>query len=90
MLITRRRIPLDRTEDYARLWHNLRRLVENAGARAWLFRAHDVADHFIEFVEWQSDETHLLSERQDIAEALATLAAAFLPRESGTWIETKI
>jgi hypothetical protein len=68
----------------------VRRLVEKAGGRAWLFCAESASDHFIEFIEWQSDAAHPLIEHSDIANAFDELAAVFHSKDSDTWIETKI
>lgn len=59
-------------------------------ARAWIFQATRSSDRFIEFVEWQSDEEHLLINEPDMANALAALNAAFTPEDTETWIEARI
>jgi hypothetical protein len=68
----------------------VRREVANADGRAWLFRAQQASDQFVEFVEWLGDEGHPLTERAGVAEAINALAAAFFAKDSETWIETKI
>lgn len=90
MLITHRSIPLDRAEDYARLWREVRHQVSHAGGRAWMFRALNAGHRFVEFVEWQSDEEHPLIGRPDIAMTLDALDEAFPAKDSETWIEAKI
>ncbi|MGQ0815693.1 MAG: hypothetical protein ACT4O1_14755 [Gemmatimonadota bacterium] len=90
MLITHRRVPIDRIEDYARFWHEVRRAASAAGARAWIFRADRPGDRFVEFVEWQADDAQSVIGRPDVADALAALSAAFPPQDSETWFEAKI
>lgn len=90
LLITQRRIPLDRMADYARLWHELRQQVVHAGGRAWLFRASSAGHRFTEFVEWESDDAYSFTGRAEIAGALEALGIAFPSRDSETWIEAKI
>lgn len=61
-----------------------------AGGNAWIFRALNASDRFIEFIEWQSDEAHAIIDQPAVAEALETLNAAFIAEDSQTWIEAKI
>ena len=90
LLITRRRIPLDQFEDYGWQWRELRRTVAHADGRAWVFGSERVGDLFIEFIEWQSDAEHPLIDQPEVADALASLNAAFPFEASDTWIEAKI
>lgn len=90
LLITRRRIPLDRFDDYARLWNAVRTAAASTMARAWIFEAERSGDRFIEFVEWQAAEDSSLTENAEVAAALDELNAAFHPEDSETWLETKI
>jgi hypothetical protein len=52
LLCARRRVPLEMADDYRAGWARLRRAAEAAGGRAWLFRAADRDDTFLEFIEW--------------------------------------
>lgn len=55
LLVTRRTVPLDRSDEYAEAW----RLVVQAAAalpgRAWLFRRAGHDDQYVEFIEWQDE-----------------------------------
>lgn len=53
LLVTRRHVPLDRSDDYLLMWEALRHTVEEAGGRAWIFRGAAHEDQFLEFVEWK-------------------------------------
>jgi orotate phosphoribosyltransferase len=69
LLVTRRRVPLDRFEDYDEAWERLRDAASQSGGRAWRFRASELEDQFLEFLEWsgaldlESTSTEL---RQDL------------------------
>jgi orotate phosphoribosyltransferase len=52
LLVTRRRVPLDRFEDYDKAWAHLRDAAAESGGRAWRFRASELEDQFLEFLEW--------------------------------------
>ena len=73
---SRRHVALDRTDEYLSAWDDLRRAVETAGARAWVFRGSAHEDHFLEFIEWTGARAPL-----DDAAVLAALQAldAFAP-----------
>lgn len=88
--ITKRRVPLDRAEEYAALWHALRQAAAQLDARAWLFRAQPGSDYFVEFIEWQSDRAHSVFDQADVSAAFAALNAAFPFEESDTWLEARI
>ena len=90
LLITRRRIPLDRFEEYSVLWSAVRAAATASDARAWVFEAEHSGDRFIEFIEWrQNDEVSVLDDT-DVIAALADLNDAFHTEDSETWLETKI
>ena len=59
-------------------------------ARAWIFQSDRTGDRFIEFVEWQSDEEHMLIDVPEMSNALAALDAAFVAEDSETWTEARI
>lgn len=90
LLITRRRIDPQHVQHYAQLWKDVQRAAEQAGARAWVFRAQHDADRYIEFVEWQSPENQPLTDQHELAFVLRALLDAFPVEESETWIEAKI
>lgn len=52
LLSTRRVIPLDRLDEYIAAWNEVERAAKQGGARAWLFRAPERQDHFLEFIEF--------------------------------------
>lgn len=90
LLITRRRIPLDRFEEYSALWSVLRTAVQATDARAWVFEAEHSGGRYIEFIEWkQNDEVSVLDDA-DVIAALADLNDVFHTEDSETWLETKI
>jgi hypothetical protein len=68
----------------------VRDAVAAAGAHAWLFRAEECDDQFIEFIEWQSDEAHPLIREHTIAASLEALHTAFVSEDSHTWVEARI
>lgn len=72
LLTTRRHVPLDRAEEYLASWEKLRRVVDEAGGRAWIFRGAAHEDQFIEFIEW-SNGSPALHEQGDVAAARAQL-----------------
>lgn len=86
----RRRIPLDRSEEYARLWSAVRDVAERMGARAWVFESAHVAGYFTEFVEWKSLATGLLVDRAETSAALDALNAVFIAEEAAVWSEAQI
>jgi hypothetical protein len=90
LLITRRRIPLDRFDDYTQLWNAVRGAATSAGARAWIFEAERSGDRFIEFIEWQSIEGDDIAAQRGMASALDALNSAFPTEDSDTWLEAKI
>jgi hypothetical protein len=83
LLTTRRHVPLDQADEYLVSWEKLRRVVDEAGGRAWIFRGAAHEDQFIEFIEW-SNGSPALHELGDVAAARAqldTYAAAGVTEE---------
>lgn len=83
LLTTRRHVPLDQAEEYLAAWEGVRRAVDDAGGRAWIFRGAAHEDQFIEFIEW-SNGAPALHERDDVAAARSGLdvyAAAGMTEE---------
>jgi hypothetical protein len=54
LLVTRRVVPLDRSEEYGAGWVRLKALCALRGANAWLFHPAGHEDRFIEFLEWRT------------------------------------
>jgi hypothetical protein len=79
--ITRRRIPLDHSEDFARLWEAVRDAAKDVGANAWIFESAHVAGYFTEFVEWKGDSVNPAEAQLD------ELDSEFPPEESSVWTE---
>lgn len=80
---TRRKVALDRADDYLIAWETVRHAVELAGGRAWIFRGAAHEDQFMEFIEWSDgaaappeDETVVTTRAQ-----LDTFAAAGVTEE---------
>jgi hypothetical protein len=72
LLVTRRVVALDRSDEYGAAWQRLAALCALRGARAWLFHRAGHEDQFVEFVEWA--EPLRLSEDTEVEEALRALA----------------
>ena len=53
LLVTQRRIPLARLDEYEDAWDDLCRTAAALGCHAWLYRAAEREDRFLEFVEWK-------------------------------------
>lgn len=81
--VTRRHVPLDRSDDYLMAWTVVQRAVEAVGARAWIFRRASHEDHFMEFIEW-SDAADSPLESEEVSLAVAQLDA-FASASSDEW-----
>lgn len=91
LLITRRRIPLDQSEEYATLWHAVQDAAAIVSARAWIFESEHVAGYYTEFVEWkQDDAAPMLVDVGAVSEALARIESAFISEEAAIWSEARI
>lgn len=55
LLVTRRTVPLDRSDEYMETWQLVARAAEALPGRAWLFRRAGHDDQYVEFIEWQDD-----------------------------------
>lgn len=55
LLVTRRTVPLDRSEEYAEAWLLVVRAAAALPGRAWRFHRTGHDDQYVEFVEWQDD-----------------------------------
>jgi hypothetical protein len=86
LVCTRRQVPLDVSDDYMLAWMAVRRAVEAAGARAWVFRGAEHEDHFLEFIEW-ADPVAAPLDDDDIAAGVAQLDAFGAPAGSSEWEE---
>jgi hypothetical protein len=86
LLCTRRRVALDRVDEYLFAWLAAGAAAGRAGARAWLFRGSDHEDQFMEFVEWDDAASDPLAD-DDVAAALAQLAAFGAVIASDEWEE---
>ncbi|HEX6135710.1 MAG TPA: hypothetical protein VFZ24_17180 [Longimicrobiales bacterium] len=86
LVSVRRHVPLDIVDTYLAGWSELRRAVENAGGRAWLYRGAANEDRFIEFVEWSDDIAAPLS-HDAVAAAAAELDAFAAPASTDEWDE---
>jgi hypothetical protein len=71
ILIIRRTVPLDRSDEYGAAWQDLVTAATLCGGQAWLFRRTGHEDRFIEFLEWQ--EGAALPEQPEVAQALHAL-----------------
>ncbi len=84
LMSTRRRIPLDRTEDYAALWSAVRDAAEALGIHAWRFQARDRDDIYMEFLE--SAGPGPLAD-PGLGAAREALDRALVPEHSDEWEE---
>ncbi len=83
LVSTRRVVPLDRLDEYTAAWDSVQRVARDSGARAWLFRARERQDHFIEFIE-HSDAPGVL-ESAELRRARASLEEQFGAGETEEW-----
>jgi hypothetical protein len=78
LLVTRRRIPLDRQDEYLAGWRDVRVAVLSNGGRAWIFRGADRQDQFMEFIEWSAVAgSEPLLECAEVASARETVDNSF-------------
>lgn len=85
LLSTRRLIPLTQLDEYLDAWATLRSAFTAAGGHAWLFRAANRHDQFIEFLEFGSRPEIL--EREDVIEAREALDDEFGEGQLEEWEE---
>jgi hypothetical protein len=71
ILITRRTVPLDRSDEYLAAWQQLAAAAALRAGHAWLFRRSGHEDRFVEFLEWVGPAA--LPEQPEIADALREL-----------------
>lgn len=83
LLSTRRVVPLDRLDEYTAAWNVVAQAARDRGARAWLFRALERQDHFIEFIE-HADAPGVL-ESDELRRARASLDEQFGAGEAEEW-----
>lgn len=83
---TRRHVPLDIADDYLVSWLAVRTAVHAAGGRAWLFRGRNHEDQFMEFIEWDDDDSAPL-DGDDVAAAIAQLSAFATAAHTDDWEE---
>lgn len=83
LLITRRTIALDRTEDYLSLWRRVAESAAAAGGHTWLFRGSGREDHSLEFIE--DPATTGVLEDDDVAAARAELEGSFAADLEEEW-----
>ncbi len=85
LLVTHRTVPLDREDDYWRLWTVARAAMAEAGGRAWLFRSAGRVDRFLEFFEDPADAGLVRSDA--VAAARADLHDSFPADSQDEWTE---
>jgi len=83
LLSTRRVVPADRLDEYMAAWESVQRAARDSGARAWLFRAQERHDHFIEFIEYGDAPGAL--DAGELRRARASLEEWFGPGEPEEW-----
>lgn len=89
LLITRRTVALDRTEEYLELWRQTAAAAGETGGHAWLFRGSIREDHALEFIEDPGaagvlDAAAVLAARDSLNEAFP----ADLEEEWHEWTRT--
>lgn len=82
---TRRLVPLYDLDEYLAGWLHLQTAFTAAGGHAWIFRAANRQDHFLEFLEAR-DLAGLLAQ-PEIAAALEALEVSFGEGISDEWEE---
>lgn len=82
---TRRLVPLYDLDEYLAGWRRLQSAFTTAGGRAWIFRAANREDQFLEFLEAR-DLTGLLAQ-PEIAAALEALEVSFGEGAFDEWEE---
>lgn len=87
LLSTRRTLALDRHDEYLEAWARVRTAAEDAGAHAWLFRARDRDDVFLEFIEFGRAPDAL--ERGALADARRALDETFGHGTTEEWIDVR-
>ena len=55
LVSVRRRVPMDRIEEYVVLWLKLHAAATSRGAHAWNFISADVPEVYLEFLEFDAD-----------------------------------
>jgi len=85
LLSTRRTVPLDRYDEYLEAWARIRSAAEELGAHAWLFRARDRDDEFLEFIEFGRAPDAL--QHGDLADARRALEESFGHGSTEEWID---
>ena len=71
----RRRVPMDRIEEYVPLWLKLHAAATSRGAHAWNFISADVPEVYLEFLEFGT-ETDIRADEGTV-EAIRALHEAF-------------
>ncbi len=85
---TRRLVPLYDLDEYLAGWKRLQNAFTSAGGRAWIFRAANRQDQFLEFLE-AADLAALLA-MPEIADALEALEVVFGEGVFEEWEEVPI
>lgn len=81
---TERRVDRRREDAYLAAWERLADRVREEGAHAWLFRADDEPDRFVEFLEFEGSERP--TERPEVDAARRLLDEAFEPETVREWL----
>jgi len=84
---TRRLVPLCELDEYIAGWRRLEATFTAAGGHAWLFRAANRQDQFLEFLEARDLAT--LLEHPDVAAALEALDVSFGEGVYDEWEEVE-
>lgn len=88
LISTRRLVPLDQLDEYFAGWQRVRGAFAAAGGRAWLFRAVNRQDHFIEFLEF-GDRPEIL-DLAEVVDGREALAEEFGEGQPEEWEEAPL
>ena len=93
LLVRERVVPDGRTSAYHGAWKQVVYTAGRIGIRAWIFRSATTQDHYLEFIEWKSDDapsgTGAASPPAEMAAVLDGLDMIAPAMNSGAWKEWK-
>ena len=87
LIMTHRQVPLDMVDEYVDAWDSVCRETMRLGGHAWLFRAAEREDQFLEFIEWLVDSAPELPNNPELLDAQIALDESFGPGSTNDWVE---
>ena len=93
LLVRERVVPAARASAYSGAWRQVVYTARMHGIEAWVFRSASSEDHYLEFIEWKSDDVQsgpgAGTPPVAIADALGGLDMIAPALDSGAWQEWK-